>query len=214
MPLISSASPDAFIGVAMQSAFGTPNTTLAKFRFAKYLEGTNVEVTIDANDIREGGDGLDFGFTYKRRQMAQGQIVVNARPDIIGQLLMLAPGGATWDGASAPALHKFHSGHASHPYFTLQAGHPGTSIVHFLSDAKMRGFTIEGQSGEPIKVTFPFVAVEHGASSAVLAATYHDHGVQPFLYYSAPTYIVDGAGDSKLESFTLGHEYGSEEIFT
>ena len=102
-----------------------------------------------------------------------------------------ALGAATWGGASAPASHLFHSGHASFPFMTLQVGHPATSLVHFVSDAIFTGFTIEGQTGEPWKITVPFIGITHGASSTVLAPTYR--GDEPFLYHHAPSHQRDGA---------------------
>src|SRR3972149_2170024 len=101
----SSADPDAFLAVGIQSALGTPQTTAGKFRFVKYLSGSDVEAQIEAVDLREGGDGLDFGYAFKRMQKTVGQIVANVRPEALGQLLAAVPGGATWCGGSAPATH-------------------------------------------------------------------------------------------------------------
>src|SRR5436305_12574853 len=103
----------------MQSGLGSPQTTSSKLRFLKYLSGTDASPDVQVVDVREGGDGLDHGLTYKQKQLARGQVVINARPEGAGQLLALVPGGATWDGASAPAGQVFHTGHASFPWATL-----------------------------------------------------------------------------------------------
>lgn len=208
----STADPNAYLAIGMQSALGTPQVTAAKLRFAKYLAGTDAQAEMDIVYLREGGDGLDWGFGYKRMQKAVGQVVVNARPEIAGQFLQLMPGGATWSGASAPAVHTFHTGHASFPYSTLLLQHPGSSLEQILSNAVITGFTAEWSSGEPVKLTFPFVAMVHGASFADLTPTYAVE--DPFLYHHAPTYVIDGAGDTKVTAFKLEFGLGIEELQT
>lgn len=208
----SSADPNAFLAIGMQSALGTPQTSLAKLRFAKYLSGTGVQPQLEIVHLREGGDGLDFGFSYKKSQKVGGQIVVNARPEIVGQLLQLLPGGATWDGASGPAVHAFHTGHASFPWATLLAQHPGSSLPHLISDVRFTGFTLEGNAGEPWKLTYPFVGINHGASFnpniGVPSYTQED----PFLFQGAPTYVLDGTADSDITGFKIEQGLGVEEL--
>jgi len=194
----------------MQSALGTPQVTAAKIRFAKYLSGTDLQARLEVVDLREGGDGLDFGYTYKKSQAAIGQIVFNARPEIAGQLFQGAPGGATWDGASAPAAHTFQAGHASFPWMTLLAQHPGSSLPQIFRDALFTGLTVEGQSGEPWKVTIPFVAIFQGASYAALTATYQAE--EPFVYHYNPTYVLDGSGDTTMTAFKIELGLGVEEL--
>lgn len=207
---VSSADPNAFLAIGMQAALGTPQTTAAKLRFAKYLSGTDVMASLEVVDLREGGDGLDWGYSYKRAHKGAGQIVVNARPEIMGQLLQSILGAATWDAASAPAGHTFHTGHASFPWSTLFAQHPGSTLPQMLSDVRFSGFTIEGNPGEPIKLTAPFVAIVHGASFAPLTPSYASE--EPFLFHHTPTYVLDGAGDSALTSFKIEAGYGLEEL--
>ncbi len=207
---VSSADPNAFLAIGMQAALGTPQTAPAKLRFAKYLSGSDVQASLDVVDLREGGDGLDWGYSYKKAQKAAGQIVVNARPEIIGQLLGVVLGAATWDGGSAPAIHTFHGGHASFPWSTLFVQHPGSTLPQMISDVRFSGFTIEGNPGEPIKGTFPFVAIVHGASFAALTPTYASE--EPFLFQHSPTYVLDGAGDTTLQSFKVEAGYGLEEL--
>ena len=194
----------------MQAALGTPQTAAAKLRFAKYLSGSDVQASLEIVDLREGGDGLDWGYSYKKSQKAAGQIVVNARPEIAGQILQVALGGATWDGGSAPAAHTFHGGHASFPWTTAYVQHPGSALPQMISDLRFAGFTIEGNSGEPIKFTFPFVAIVHGASFAALVPSYASE--EPFLYQHSPTYVLDGGADTTLMSFKIEAGYGLEEL--
>jgi hypothetical protein len=210
----SSADVAAFFGVGIQSAKGTPQTAQAKFRFLPYLSGAEVQAEQDVVDIREGGGGLNWAYTYKRAQKAVGNLVFYAHPEQLGQVLAIIPGGATWSGATLSASHAFHAGHASHPWATFQIGHPATSLVHFISDARFTGITIEGAAGEPIKITAPWVGITHGASSTILTPTY---GVptgsnEPFVYHYAPSYRIDGSVDSTINSWKFEHTFGIEEL--
>lgn len=207
---LSSADPNAFVAVGMQSALGTPQVTAAKLRYAKYLSGSDLSARLEIVDLREGGDGLDWGFSYKKSQAAIGQIVINLRPEIAGQLFQGAVGGATWDGASAPAAHTFQVGHASFPWMTLLAQHPGSTLPQIVSDALFTGWTIEMSSGEPVKLTLPFIGITHGASFAALTPTYIAE--DPFLFQHSPTYVLDGSGDTAVTGVKIEAGLGIEEL--
>jgi hypothetical protein len=213
----SSADPNAFVGLGLkQTGLGTPNITAAGFRYVKYLSGLNFDPVQDVTFIREGGDGLDWGSGYLKTWKGNGQLVCYMRPEISGQILALMPGGATWNGGSAPASHIFHTGHASFPYTTMIAAHPGTDLMHFLSDVRFTGLTLEAMAGEPWKLTLPFTAITYGGSvaNALLTPTYGvPTGVDSyFKYYDNPTYIVDGVQDSTIESFKIDLALGAEEL--
>lgn len=206
----SSADPNAFVALGMQSGLGSPQTTASKLRYAKYLSGTDFQPMLDVVDLREGGDGLDYGYSYKRQQKVTGQLVVNARSEIAGQILQAIPGGATWDGASGPAVHTFHTGHASFPWMTLAIQAGGSTVPALLSDVRFTGITIEGQSGQPIKLTVPFTAITHVGSFTALVPTYIAE--EPFLFQGNPTYVLDGSADSDITSFRITHTFGVEEL--
>lgn len=208
----SSADPNAYLGLGMQSAAGTPQTTATKLRFAKYITGNNVENNLNVVYMREGGDGLDYGFSYKNLHKGQGQLVANMRPEIIGQVLQVVLGGATWNGASAPATHIFHTGHASFPWTTMFVQHPGSDLTQMYSDVLFSGFTIEGNAGDPWKITAPFTAITPGASYTALTPTYIAE--DPFLYHNSPTYVIDGSGDTRVTAFKLDAAYNVEELQT
>lgn len=210
----SSADPNAFLAIGMQSGLGTAQTTLAKLRYAKYLSGTGFQAQLDIVPLREGGDGLDHGYTYKKAQKVAGQIVVNVRPEIAGQLMQLIPGGATWDGASGAAGHTFSTGHASHPWATIFAQFPGSSIAHMLTDVRITGFTEEWQSGEPVKLTLPFLAIQQGASFNSTLAVPSYAVEDPFIYHFGPSYQLDGSADSDIVSFKIEEGLGIEELYS
>lgn len=212
MPPFSSADPNAFVAVGIQSALASLQTTPAKFRFAKYLSGNRFDVTPAVVDVREGGDGLDYGFTYKRGIEVAGQIVCYPRPEFLGQALALVVGGATWNGASGPAQHSFHSNHASYPYATLQMAHPGTDLMHLFGDVRFLGFTLEAAAGMPHKLTLPFKAINIGASSGIALVPSYTPVEDPFLFHTAPSYAIDGTGDATIDSFTISMRLGTEDL--
>lgn len=210
----SSADPNAFIGIAMQSGLGAVNVTPAKLRFLKYLAGNNLTPEQDVVDLREGGDGLDWGSSYTRMVKGSGQLVFNARPEAVGQIFQALPGGATWGGASVPATHLFHSGHASFPYLTVVAQHPGSLIAHLFQDTRLTSIQIEGNAGEPWKITTPFSTITPGASFAAITPTYGlpGTGVDAYFMFAGGSYQVDGAANTYVESFRINMQLGVEEI--
>jgi hypothetical protein len=217
MPAFSTADPNAFVGLSLkQTALGTPNLSAPGYRYAKYLSGFNFDVQQDVTFLREGGDGLDWGSAYLKTFKGNGQVVANVRPEIAAQIFAAMPGGATWNGGSAPATHNFHTGHASFPYVTMVAQHPGSDMVHLLSDVRFTGLTLEAMSGEPWKLTLPFTAITYGGSIAanLLVPTYGvATGVDSyFKYYDTPSYALDGVIDSTIESFKIDLALGAEEL--
>jgi hypothetical protein len=217
MPVFSSADPNAFVGLSLkQTALGTPNLSAPGYRFIKYLSGFNFDVQQDTTFLREGGDGLDWGSAYLKTFKGAGQLVMNLRPEIAGQFFAIMPAGATWSGATAPASHIFHTGHASFPYVTMIAGHPGTDMFHLLSDVRFTGLTIEAMTGEPWKVTAPFTAISYTGSVAagLLTPSYTTPSVpdNSFKYYDTPSYALDGAIDTSIESFKIDLALGAEEL--
>lgn len=217
MPYFSSADPNAYLAIGMQSGLGTPQVTAAKLRFAKYLKGNAFGVVPAVVDLREGGDGLDFGTTYKAQEKVTGNLQFYLRPEIAGQFFQLLPGGATWLGGSLPptSMNLFHDNHASHPYATLVVQHPGSSILNLLSDVRFTGFTLSGKSGEPWMVQAPFTAITYGASSAVFVPTYYGvaSGLDDlFLWHNSPSYVIDGQVDSTIEAININFQLGTEEL--
>jgi hypothetical protein len=213
----SSADPNAYVGLGMQSGLGAPQTTASKFRFSKYLSGTDFGPELDNVQLREGGDGLDIGVQYKRSQKTSGQIVMNVRPEFGGQLLSVLPAGATWNGgspgAAASCVHTFAPVGASYPWSTMQIAFPGTSLIQILSDVRFREINLEMNAGDPLKITAPFTAINQGASVVAIAPTYG--ASQPddfFLPYHAPTYVIDGAAATGFIGFKLNHTLGVEEL--
>lgn len=208
----SSADPAAFVGLAMQTGLGVPNVTAVKYRYIKYITGNSFSPEMEVVDLREGGDGLDYGSTYKKMQKVSGQLVANARPETLGQVLLMAMGGyaAGASAAGGPYQHTYMTGHASFPYATIQAAHPATSLVNQFSDVKFTGLTLEGQSGEPWKWTAPWTGIRQDANPTILTPTYIAEDF--LLFHQNPTYMVDGALATTLNSFKIDLKLGVDEL--
>lgn len=217
MPAFSSADPQAFVGLSLkQTALGTPNFSLPGYRYVKYISGLNFDPQQDVTFLREGGDGLDWGSGYLKTWKGVGQLVFYARPEIMGQFLAIMPGGATWNGGTVPATHNFHTGHASFPYVTMIAQHPGSDLAHVMSDVRFTGLTLEAMSGEPWKITAPFTVITYGGSvsagSFVPSYTVATGVDSYFKYYDTPSYAIDGSIDTTIESFKIDLALGAEEL--
>lgn len=212
LPPISSADPVSFLALGMQSALQTPQVTAAKLRYAKYIRGNDFNIVPAVVDLREGGDGLDFGTTYESQQKVQGTLAFYLRPEIGGQFFQLLPGGATSVSSSPIASNMFHDNHASHPYATIVVQHPGSTLAQLLSDIRFTGFRLEMRTGMPHMITAPFTAIAFGASVAALTPTYYAPPDDFFLFHSNPSYVIDGVGDSTIESITVDFQLGVEEL--
>jgi hypothetical protein len=212
MAEFSTADPNAYIALAMQSAQGSLQTGLPKYRFSKYAAGNGFQIVPAVVDLREGGDGLDFGTSYKQRQTVRGQLVFNARPEFVGQLLQIIPGGATWNGASTPAVHTFHANHASNPWAQIMMQFPGSDMKHMFSNVRFTGLSVQWRSGMPIAVRAPFIGINAGAShNLALVASYGGEDTC-WVMHNAPSYVLGGVGDSTIEEVTLDISLGIEEL--
>lgn len=208
----SSADPNAYVALAMQSGLGALNTTPSKYRFVKYSSGNTFDIDQAVTYLREGGDGLDYGAAYKGRQVARGQIVMNIRPEAGGQLLAAVVGAATWNGGSSPALHRFLTSHASYPWSSLQVAHPGTDLVNVIRDVRFTGFTLAGRTGQPLTLTAPYLGIFSGASSAIALVPSYPLADDFFVYHFSPSIILDGSADSTVEEWSIDGRFGIDEL--
>ena len=58
---LTSADPNAYVALGMQSALGSPQLTAAKVRLMRYSGANQFNVVPAVVDIREGGDGMAYG---------------------------------------------------------------------------------------------------------------------------------------------------------
>jgi hypothetical protein len=206
----SSADTNGFVAWGMQTGLGSPQTALPKFRYSRYLSGSDFQVNADVTDIREGGGGLDWSTSFKTAERGQGQLVMNGRPETIAQLFQIMPGGATWDGGSQPPQHTFHTNHASFPYSTVAIGYPATSLISFMSDVKFTSLQIKSDLGNPIMITAPFTAINVGASfNVAFSPTYEAEGLWQFQGASV---LLGGNVATTIESWQIDFNLGTEEL--
>lgn len=210
MTSFNTSDPNAFIAFGIQAAQGTAQTAAAKLRYPRYLSGVEAAPEQEIVDVREGGFGMDYSFSYRKQIHGAGQLVHFLRPDETGLALAWALGAATWAGASDPAVHLFHTNHASYPFGTFFAQHPGSDLAMIYKDARAAGFTLELMAGEPGKLTIPWLSLQEGASFAALTPTYINE--QPFMYFNAPSILLDGTLDTAIESVKVTQAVNLEQL--
>lgn len=206
----SSSDVNSFAAMGIQTAKGTPQTTAAKLRYPRYISGIEESPEQEIVDVREGGFGMDYSFSYRKSIKGAGQLVAYGRPEILTPVLGWAVGGATWNGGSSPAIHEFHTGHSSYPFSTLFQQHPGSALAKMYTDARAAGLTLELLAGEPFKVTVPWTSLAAGASFAALTPTYFSD--EPFMFFHSPSVLLDGVLDQTVSSVKLTQAVNLEEL--
>lgn len=192
--------PSNYFAFGFQSAKDTEATT---FQFLRHLDGTGFDTDETIESVHEGGDGQEIGLRYKTAIAANGQMVLNDRPEI-GHRVAVAALGA--DSATAPtgigtAASGMCNEHLAVPTSTL----PYLTVEQYWADAVERadnalvtGLTIEWEAGRPIKLTPEFVV---GGTSyrraAASALTPTRETGKPFMYPFASV-SLDGAGNTKI----------------
>lgn len=192
--------PSNYFAFGFQSA---KDTEAATFQFLRHLDGTGFDTDETVESVHEGGDGQEIGLRYKTAISANGQMVLNDRPEI-GHRVAVAALGA--DSATAPTgVGTVASGvcneHLAVPTSTL----PYLTVEQYWADAVERatnalvtGLTIEWEAGRPIKITPEFVV---GGTSyrraAASALTPTRETGKPFMYPFASV-SLDGAGNTKI----------------
>ncbi len=193
--------PTNYFAFGFQTAKDTEATT---FQFLRHLDGTGFDIDETVESVHEGGDGQEIGLRYKTAISANGQMVLNARPEI-GHRIAVAALGA--DTATAPqgigtttasGLCNQHTAvpTSAMPYLTVEQY--WADAVERGVNALVTGLTIEWEAGRPIKMTPEFVvggtAYRRAAASALTPT--RETG-KPFMYPFASV-TLDGAGNTKI----------------
>lgn len=205
--------PNNYFAFGVQSAVNVEATT---FYHTKHLSGTGFDVQSEFKAERIGGAGREVGLIYKTMIKADGSIVTYGWPDGTGRLLALALGEdetsvlvATSVATEELVRHRLSSGSATLPYFT--ADQTWADETERTTNCVVTELKVEGQEGQPIKFTAPFIS---GGSPVVRAAalTPSRESGTPFMYpgASAAVQVFSGAPgaagratSSELEKFAF-----------
>jgi len=102
MSLILAIREDnAYIGIGKQSQGGT---SVAPSYFPRWLDGSNIQLDIKAEDVWEGDGSRHLSLIIKNRQEVKGKLVVAPRPNELGLLEAMAQGSGS-DTYTAPTTN-------------------------------------------------------------------------------------------------------------
>jgi hypothetical protein len=151
---VSSSDPRNYLALGRQA---NAETEATEFKFVKYLNGTDIGPTIDSQAIFEGGDGQAQGLVYRQHTKTDGQIVAYARPDMFTYLSAWALGSAISVGTSAGVGTSVFTPNATQRFLTIEGAWGGGNEIDRVMSALLTGFEVEGNAGDPWKITTPFI---------------------------------------------------------
>jgi hypothetical protein len=183
-----SASENSFLGIAKQSAKGTPVTTDANFKYMLFREGAvapnNVVIPLD---MEIGGGAMPRG-VVKVGVTSGGALSVIPRPDTLGIALRAALGAC-----AAPAVgmgddidvydHVFTLGTDQfvQPYYTLRSS-PGGMWGEQFQDCKMNSLVLNMRAARFLEAVYSFQGgLPTPVSTATWGATTRIDGGPQFL---------------------------------
>lgn len=200
MPGRATNEPSNYFAFGFQSAKDTEATT---FQFLRHLDGTGYDTDPTIESVREGGDGQEVGLRIKTAISANGQMVLNSRPEVshraavavFGADTVANPQGA---GTTASGICNEHTAVPTSrlPYLTVEQF--WADVVERATNANVTGLTLEWEAGRPLKITPEFVvggtAYRRAAASALTPTR---EAGKPFMYPGASV-VLDGAGNTKI----------------
>jgi hypothetical protein len=210
----STNDPRNYFALAKQTSAEAEATT--GFKFVKYLNGTALDIAIDSQSIYEGGDGMDQGLIYRQHTKPDGQIQAYVRPDMWTYLSAWTLGSAAAVGTSAEVGTSVYVPNSTSLYLTVEAAWGGGNQADRVISALLTGMTVEGQSGEPWKVTVPFIGggtpyYRDGAASG-LAPTLETG--DPAMY-AGGAYLLNGATEVDVMQWTYNYTRNVDDnLFT
>jgi hypothetical protein len=187
------ASENSVIGLARQTAKGTPNVTDASFTYFLFTQGgggvNNVVIPLD----QEVGGGALLRNVVKVGVTSGGQYQIIPRVDSIGHFLAAALGAAGVAGAGPEYTHTFTlaADQFTAPYYTIRQS-PGMLFGEQLQDCRINAFALNWRSPDFIRGA---VGIMGGLPAIVSTAawapsTYLDRTAQfltPVSTFEVPT---------------------------
>lgn len=173
------AAEGSVLGLALQTAKGTPNVTDASFNYMLFNQGTiaptNVALPLDT----EVGGGAMLRDVKKVGVMSGGAIEFVPRPKTLGYLLKGALGGVTTVAAGTGFKHTFELGtdQFAAPYFTVRSA-PGMLWGEQFQDMRVSSLALSFKGSDFVRAQAAFAG---GLPKKVATTT-----------WDAPTYLDGG----------------------
>lgn len=167
------ASESSLVGIAKQTAKGTPNTTDNAFKYLLFREGAvGVQPSFLPLDPEVGG-GAMLRNVLKVGVMSGGQLSIIPRPATLGTFFHGITGAvSTTDGTDGSYSHVFTiSDQFSAPWYTLRTA-PGQFQGEQLADVRVAGLSINWRAARFVEgqVSFQGAGVPEVVSMGTWAA--------------------------------------------
>lgn len=209
MPTIAGNQAD--IGLAIQSAQGTPATAAA---FRTYLTGGGLAAARTSEDIAETTAGRLRNDSFVG--MIGGDVGTPAfavRPNIIGIALYAAMGAKAVTGSTDPWTHTFTL-NPTQPWVTafMRLG-PGTGGLYTrFSDAKVSNLTIASTAAGIMTATMGLVAAKIASKAAPDTAVTAETGAAFLHSHGSGALQIEGSALTVIESFEIAIGLGAAAI--
>jgi hypothetical protein len=174
----------AYIGFAQET---TPGTPVAPTIFPRWIDGSNIQIDVKAEDVWEGDGSRRLGSIIKNGQQVKIKLVCLPRPNELGALEKMAMGAGS-DTFTAPATNT-----------TLSTGAtPGATTISLTANT---GLTTAG--------TVPLVLNPGGADEEFVTVTTPGTGTGPYVYT-----LANGATIQKTHSTSEAVKSQPSHVFT
>ena len=177
------ASERSYVGLAKQTAKGTPNTTDASFVYFLFSEGSvgpqNLVIPLD----QEVGGGAMLRSVIKAGVSSMGAFTIIPRPHSLGHFLLGALGeAATPTGGPPDYTHVFSmpADQFSAPYWTIRSA-PGNIWGETFQDCRIASLNLSWRAADYLRGAVTFVGglpTPNVSMASWSCATYVDKGPQ------------------------------------
>jgi hypothetical protein len=196
----SSADPADYLAIGRQTNFETESST---FRYLRHLSG-GLTLDQESETIYEGGGGQDPTLVYKTKVKPDGEIEAYARPVQFGVLAAYAMGSGVTPASHANFGSHLYVPNATVPYVTVEEAFGAAGHINRVAGAIVSGFRVEGEAGQPWKITAPFIGggtVTRRTSALTPAYESLDPGM-----FSNSAVLLNGATSLDITKFTYNFE--------
>ncbi len=206
MPGRPTNEPSNYFALGKQSEKDLEAST---FFFFKHLDGTGLELQEQTEAVREGGDGQEVGFVHKTAISMDGDVIANSRPERTAR-------GAAWTlgadsvaaGTEAATSLTIHTAVPTSTLPYLTAEQRWGDVVERVSNVQLTNMVIEGEAGRPLKISHSMVAGGTPYRRPEASALTPTRETSQPHFYPGGSYVIDGAGNSKITKFKSTVERG------
>lgn len=211
----STNQPSDYFALGIQSGKDTEAST---FIFLKHRDGTALDIDEDVVSEREGGDGQEVGFRYKRLIKFDGSANANSRGQVTALMGAMVLGKtATVTNAGAGIASSFATGLQVHrfvpnptlPYVTAEQRY--SDIIERGTNMKGASLDIEGEAGSPIRLSMSMLSGGTPYRRAIASSLTPVRDSSEPIYFPRGSYALNGAGTTKVTKFKYSAKRGIDD---